>query len=135
PGPSADLRSIAQPSVSKAGKSLQSARSSYLCMIGRTDATPEQAGVVRQFRERRTGSTPAPLHRGATAAEQSAMVGQTVTTALTNYAVVLNELQSVAPEAQVFLLGYYNSFPSAIAPVQHAFYDLVLGAFNPGLQG
>src|SRR5262249_40302952 len=33
------------------------------------------------------------------------------------------------------LPGYYNAFPSAIAPVQHAFYDLVLGAFNPGLQG
>ena len=43
--------------------------------------------------------------QGATAAEQSAMVGQTVTTALTNYAVVLNELQSVAPEARVFLPG------------------------------
>lgn len=71
----------------------------------------------------------------ATPAEQVAMVGQTITTALTNYATVLTDLLSVAPRAEVFLPGYYNPFPSAIAPAEHAFYDLVLGFFNPGLQG
>jgi lysophospholipase L1-like esterase len=63
------------------------------------------------------------------------MLVQTITTSLTNYAAVLTELKTVAPEAHVFLPGYYNPFPAAIDPTDHAFYDMVLGAFNPGLQG
>lgn len=72
--------------------------------------------------------------QGATQEQQLALLGGTITAALNGYAIVLNELQALAPGASVYLPGYYNPFPAAIAPTQHALYDLILGAFNPGLE-
>ena len=80
------------------------------------------------------GLVNSPAFQGATQAQQSAMVGQTITTSLTNYAAVLTELKANAPEARIFLPGYYNPFPAAVDPATHGFYDLVLGGFNPGVQ-
>ena len=75
-----------------------------------------------------------PAFQAASQSDQAAMVGQTITTSLTNYAIVLTELKTLAPEAKIFLPGYYNPFPAAVDPTDHGFYSLVLGGFNPGLQ-
>lgn len=80
------------------------------------------------------GLIASPAFLAADAATQLSMIGATITTALTNYATVLTELQAAAPEARVFLPGYYNPFPAALDPVNHAKYDAVLNAFNPNLQ-
>ncbi|QEH38582.1 GDSL-like Lipase/Acylhydrolase [Aquisphaera giovannonii] len=72
--------------------------------------------------------------KNADPAAQAMLIGQTITAALTNYGTVLTELKTVAPEARVFLPGYFNPFPAAIDPTDHALYDEVLGFFNPNLK-
>lgn len=77
--------------------------------------------------------TSKPEFINGTPAEQQALLTQTLNLAFANYATVLTELKTAAPEARILLPGYYNPFPAAM-PAEHAFYEMVLGAFNPALQ-
>jgi lysophospholipase L1-like esterase len=67
--------------------------------------------------------------RNASPAEQQAMVASTIGAVQERYLAVLTELKSLAPEAAIFLPGYYNPFPSGLP--EKTFYDSVLAAFNP----
>ncbi|WP_165227224.1 GDSL-type esterase/lipase family protein [Aquisphaera insulae] len=72
-------------------------------------------------------------YKNGDAATKLALISGAISTALHNYGVVLTELQQVAPGAHVYLPGYYNPFPEAYDPTDHALYDLVLSYFNPNL--
>ncbi|MFO0960126.1 MAG: GDSL-type esterase/lipase family protein [Isosphaeraceae bacterium] len=75
-----------------------------------------------------------PAFTGGTPAQQQALLTQRINAALGKYVAALTELKTYAPEARVVLPGYYNPFPAAILPENHAFYDMVLGIYNPAVQ-
>ena len=70
--------------------------------------------------------------QNASPADQQQMIATLFGTVLGNYLTVLTELKSLAPEAHIFLPGYFNPFPSS-DPTDHAFYDSVILPFNQAI--
>lgn len=71
-------------------------------------------------------------YQAASPAEQQLLFIGLLQDILGVYATALTELKNTAPEARVFLLSYYNPFPSSYPA--HDLYEQAISAFNPLVQ-
>jgi lysophospholipase L1-like esterase len=76
-----------------------------------------------------TAETPGFL--GLSAAEQNALVGQTINTAATNLAGILTQVRGALPNADIYVIGYHNPYGGSPS---HPFYSLAAPAVQ-GLNG